>query len=166
MATIHSKMTYEEVSLETEKLYLSVLGGFQPSNSDGVSKKFKTLFLLRARAPEFWLAFQKSEEVQMGSNDPLDLWSMHIVNMLAGKLQPSAVFPFNGPLYAPCFTACPVRAFPSGTYDVASYKSDITGVYRKNCVSNGYAARRSCPLSQNFGRLTEQSSFHMRALVT
>ena len=67
---------------------------------------------------------------------------------------------------APCFTACPVRAFASGSYDVTTNKSDITGVYRKNCLSNGYAARRSCPLSQNFGRLTEQSSFHMRELVT
>lgn len=62
----------------------------------------------------------------------------------------------------PCRSACPVDAFASGTYDVATCKTYLDRP-ENDCMSSGCAVRRACPISQNFGRLEDQSAFHMRA---
>ena len=212
-------MKYEEVALEVEKICLSVLGGFHSSNGDGASKEFQTLFLLEPYGPEFWLVFRKIEEFLGRAREPLDLWSMRIFNTLAQSIDAKAVFPLDGPPYAPfysygprknkthessnklivhdqsglfvsfrgalefreyirlhnsppnpraicvtpCFTAFPVDAFASGVYNVAVCKSHSTSTESKKCLSNGCATQHSCPVSQSFGHLTEESAFHMSA---
>ena len=222
LASIHVEMTYEDVTLEAKKLFLTVLGGFHPSKGDMIEEKHQTILILGPDEPEFWLAFKKSNEFSEHLKDPLDLWSKRIVNALAHEVNAEALFPFNGPPYAPfyswslrtqriyqspikllvhdksglfvsfrgalgfseyialppikghpckncdapCSTACPVDAFAGGTYDVATCKSHITSADRKKCLSNGCAARHACPISQNSGRLKEQSAFHMKAFVT
>lgn len=66
---------------------------------------------------------------------------------------------------APCLHACPVGAFANGRYDVALCKSYLTTPRGQECLTQGCAARRACPISQRFGRLPEQSAFHMRAFL-
>lgn len=65
----------------------------------------------------------------------------------------------------PCETACPVGALaPDQAYDVpacmAHMRSEDGVACREGCM-----VRRSCPVSQRFGRLSEQSAFHMRAFL-
>lgn len=64
----------------------------------------------------------------------------------------------------PCLSACPVDAFAGPAYDVAACKADL---FRdgNDCLSRGCAVRRACPLSQSYGRVEAQSSFHMKAFL-
>lgn len=65
----------------------------------------------------------------------------------------------------PCITACPVDAFASGVYDVAACRDLIRDDGPARCLSRGCAVRRACPASQGYGRLEEQSSYHMRVFL-
>lgn len=62
----------------------------------------------------------------------------------------------------PCLTACPVNAFADGGYDVPACKSYLGTVPGQDCMMNGCAARRACPVSQHFGRVPTQSAYHMQ----
>lgn len=62
----------------------------------------------------------------------------------------------------PCLTACPVDAFATGTYEIDACKADLDRP-ENDCMSKGCAVRRACPVSQSYGRLEDQSAFHMRA---
>ncbi|MDG1431566.1 MAG: ferredoxin [Paracoccaceae bacterium] len=62
----------------------------------------------------------------------------------------------------PCITACPVGAFASGQYDVKACKTHIETSAGNDCYQ-GCKVRLACPVSQAYGRLTEQSEFHMKA---
>jgi hypothetical protein len=62
----------------------------------------------------------------------------------------------------PCITACPVMAFASGSYDVAACKAHLDTPEGAECYK-GCKVRRACPISQSYGRLEEQSEFHMKA---
>lgn len=59
----------------------------------------------------------------------------------------------------PCKTACPVDAL-GAQYDVAACKADLERT-DNTCMKRGCAARRACPISQTYGRVAEQSAFHM-----
>ncbi|MGR3506000.1 MAG: ferredoxin [Paracoccaceae bacterium] len=63
----------------------------------------------------------------------------------------------------PCIAACPVGALGQQGYDVPACRAYISGKSGADCVDNGCAVRRACPVSQSYGRLPEQSAFHMRA---
>ncbi|WP_299849499.1 ferredoxin [uncultured Roseovarius sp.] len=62
----------------------------------------------------------------------------------------------------PCRTSCPVDALTPRGYDVAACKTDLDRL-GNDCMSNGCAARRACPVSQKHGRSAAQSAFHMEA---
>ena len=62
----------------------------------------------------------------------------------------------------PCLTACPVDALRPDGYDVTACKTDLDR-QENDCMSKGCAVRRVCPASVGYGRLEEQSAFHMRA---
>lgn len=62
----------------------------------------------------------------------------------------------------PCKTACPVSALTPAGYDVAACKTYLDTSAGADCVENGCAVRRACPVSQKFGRLPAQSAYHMR----
>ncbi|WP_420568410.1 ferredoxin [Thalassovita sp.] len=66
---------------------------------------------------------------------------------------------------APCRTTCPVNALGPQGYDVPACKTFLRGPNGQECMTNGCAARRACPLSRSYGRLSEQSAFHMRAFL-
>jgi len=62
----------------------------------------------------------------------------------------------------PCLQACPVDALQPGHYDVARCKTDLDRP-ENDCMARGCAVRRACPVSRSYGRMEEQSAFHMRA---
>lgn len=65
----------------------------------------------------------------------------------------------------PCLTACPVSALEPSGYDVAACKAHIRTCDSASCQTAGCAARRACPISQQYARAPQQSAFHMRAFL-
>lgn len=64
----------------------------------------------------------------------------------------------------PCLNTCPVDAWSAETgYDLGACHGFLDTKAGQDCMTNGCAARRACPLSQRVPRLPEQSEFHMRA---
>ena len=63
----------------------------------------------------------------------------------------------------PCRTACPVEAFDGSGYDVPNCKNYLSTDAGTECMTQGCAARRICPVSAAYQRLPEQSAFHMKA---
>ena len=63
---------------------------------------------------------------------------------------------------APCRAACPVGAPTRDGYDTASCHAYLDTGPGRTCMDQGCAVRRACPVSQGYGRLPEQSAFHMR----
>ncbi|MGY6704086.1 ferredoxin [Roseinatronobacter sp.] len=62
----------------------------------------------------------------------------------------------------PCTTACPVGALTPQGYDVPACHAFLNTADGQRCMSGGCAVRAACPVSQTFGRMSEQSAFHMR----
>ncbi|NCQ23966.1 MAG: ferredoxin [Rhodobacteraceae bacterium CG17_big_fil_post_rev_8_21_14_2_50_63_15] len=60
----------------------------------------------------------------------------------------------------PCRTACPVMALKPTAYDVPACKTDLDRP-GNDCRARGCAVRRTCPISQTYGRQEAQSAFHM-----
>jgi epoxyqueuosine reductase len=67
---------------------------------------------------------------------------------------------------APCLTACPVGALSAMGYDAPSCHAFLDTGPGTECMDKGCAVRRACPLSGTYGRLTEQSAYHMRRFHT
>ena len=65
----------------------------------------------------------------------------------------------------PCLSSCPVNALSPAAYDVPACKSHITSADSADCMGQGCAARRTCPVSRGFGRLPAQSSYHMQSFA-
>ncbi|MDW4500467.1 ferredoxin [Sulfitobacter sp. D35] len=78
-------------------------------------------------------------------------------------LPPPAPPPCDTCVDQPCRSACPVDAFGGLTYDTAACKAFLDTPPGADCMERGCRARRACPVSDVFGRLPEQSAYHMRA---
>lgn len=63
----------------------------------------------------------------------------------------------------PCRKVCPVAALSPKFYDTEKCHDFLDSAPGKDCMTRGCAARRACPVSASYGRLPEQSHFHMRA---
>ncbi|MFV2051745.1 ferredoxin [Aliiroseovarius sp. YM-037] len=63
----------------------------------------------------------------------------------------------------PCLTACPVGALTGDGYDLPACHAFLDTPKGSDCMTNGCAVRRACPVSQTYGRVPEQSAFHMKA---
>lgn len=61
----------------------------------------------------------------------------------------------------PCRSACPVGAFDGTGYDVASCKTYLGTPLGQDCMAQGCAARRVCPVSQRHPRIPAHSAYHM-----
>lgn len=61
----------------------------------------------------------------------------------------------------PCRTACPIGALTAEGYDVAACKGYLGTPGGAESLAMGCGVRRSCPVSQRFGRLPAQSAYHM-----
>ena len=66
--------------------------------------------------------------------------------------------------HAPCTTACPVGALSAGApYDLDACHGFLDTPAGADCMINGCAARRACPVSAGAGRQPAQSAHHMKA---
>lgn len=63
----------------------------------------------------------------------------------------------------PCLSACPVGALGGDGYDLPTCHAFLDTPEGADCMANGCAVRRACPVSQTYGRVREQSAFHMKA---
>lgn len=62
----------------------------------------------------------------------------------------------------PCLAACPAGALTQDGYDVPACHDFLDQADGKSCLNGGCHVRRSCPVSQSYGRLAQQSAHHMR----
>jgi epoxyqueuosine reductase len=63
----------------------------------------------------------------------------------------------------PCLAACPPRALTGEGYDVPACHTFLDTAPGQDCMTQGCAVRRACPVSQAYGRVAEQSAYHMRS---
>ncbi len=63
---------------------------------------------------------------------------------------------------APCLQACPVGALTPSGYDTEACHRFLDQPEENKCLTHGCVARAACPLSETYGRLPEQSAWHMR----
>jgi epoxyqueuosine reductase len=63
----------------------------------------------------------------------------------------------------PCETACPVGALGASGYDVPACHAYLATEAGKDCLDRGCQVRRACPVSQRYGRRSDQSAYHMRS---
>jgi hypothetical protein len=63
----------------------------------------------------------------------------------------------------PCLSACPVNAFTSNGYDVASCIAHIDRARGADCMEEGCRARRACPVGAEHRYGPDEANFHMRA---
>lgn len=212
-------MDLDAIAARAARHRLAILGGFHPAAGDCAPAGTATLLLLGPAEPGFWPHVTAQPEFDDGDADPLDRWSRRVVGALAAKLDAGAVFPFDGPPWAPfhlwarrtgrawvspvaflvhdsaglmvsfrgalalpgrialpappaaapcetcaekpCLTACPVDAAGADIYDVYACHDFLDSGAGADCLSSGCAARRACPLSRSYGRLPEQSAYHM-----
>lgn len=61
----------------------------------------------------------------------------------------------------PCLSACPAGALTVDGYDVPACHTFLDGPDGAEHLKMGCAVRRACPISQSYGRLPEQSAYHM-----
>lgn len=61
----------------------------------------------------------------------------------------------------PCTIACPVGALTDKGYDTDACHAYLDTVAGKECMTKGCLVRRACPVSQRFGRDSDQSAYHM-----
>lgn len=83
---------------------------------------------------------------------------------LPGRLElpPAPAAPCDSCADQPCRSACPVAALGPSGYDVPGCKTDLDRA-GNDCMAQGCAVRRACPVSAGAGRSPAQSAFHMRA---
>ena len=86
-------MKFTELSQRAREIHLSVLGVLTEAN--------ESIVLLGPAEPGFWTNFTSAPEYLDGSEHPLDRWSRRIITQLAKDCGGTAVFPFDGPPYAP-----------------------------------------------------------------
>jgi hypothetical protein len=75
---------------------------------------------------------------------------------------PPAASPCETCAGQPCRTACPVSAMTEAGYDVPACHAFLDTPPGADCRGRGCAVRRACPVSAEYGRLPEQSAYHMR----
>ncbi len=202
---------------------LALRGAFHATEGDGTPDRTGTLLMLGPDEPRFWAVFTASPEYRDGAANPMDRWSKRVIGALADRWGGTAIFPYDGPPYAPfiswatatgqcwpapvgllvhdaaglfisyrgavavpehlplpdapsspcltcadtpCATACPVGALaPGQDYDVPACRAHVQSDAGQACRDGGCLVRRACPVSQTFGRLAEQSAFHMAAFL-
>jgi len=63
----------------------------------------------------------------------------------------------------PCLGACPVGAFAQGGYDVDACVRHIAAPAGRDCMAEGCAARRACPVGTEHRQTADAAGFYMRA---
>ncbi|NKB58214.1 MAG: hypothetical protein GKS00_17960 [Alphaproteobacteria bacterium] len=94
---------------------LILRGGFHPGPDDDAPPGTETLLLIGNAGPALWRVF---ESAQPTGQDSLNYWTKDILTAIAAQFVATAVYPFEGPPYAPFFAwakrAEPVHPSPLG----------------------------------------------------
>jgi len=94
-------MTLAALSQALAAHHLAVLGGFHPDLTDGTPDWCGTLLLIGPDEPGFWPHFTASAEYGDDAPNPMDRWSVRVLNDIAAEFGGSALFPFGGPPWHP-----------------------------------------------------------------
>lgn len=94
-------MTWAALQAAARAAGLALRGAFHPGPRDAAPAGSGTLVLLGPDEPRFWPPFTRSPEYLDGAPDPLDRWSKRVAGELAAAFGGEAVFPYDGPPYAP-----------------------------------------------------------------
>jgi hypothetical protein len=76
---------------------------------------------------------------------------------------PAAAHPCETCVGRPCLSACPVGAFTASGYDVAACAAHLAAPAGADCMEQGCAARRACPIGAAHAYPPEALRFYMRA---
>jgi len=95
---------------------LCLRGGFYPAADDGVpaladGQTPATVVLIGNIGPSLWPEFSGSAEAADGAPDPLNRWTLRVIESIAGEVGAVPLFPFGGPPYLP-FQRWAVKAEP------------------------------------------------------
>ncbi|EPX76854.1 hypothetical protein [Litoreibacter arenae] len=77
------------------------------------------------------------------------------------SLPPPSPKPCDTCAAQPCRTACPAGALTEAGYDVPECHAFLDTDAGREHLTNGCNVRRACPVSQSYGRVREQSAYHM-----
>jgi hypothetical protein len=107
---------------------LTVRGAFHPEPGDAAPDDTGTLVMLGPDEPAFWDLFTASAEYRDDHPHALDRWSKRVLSDLAAPLLARAVFPYDGPPYAP-FLRWAERCGTSWSSPVGLLVHDVAGLF-------------------------------------
>ena len=96
VVTFHQQITYTSINDKLKNNGLILRGGF---NQDD-----QTTLLIGPDEPDFWKYFRNSSEYKDGLLDPMDRFSKRVIGQLSSKISSKAVYPSDGPPYAPFYS--------------------------------------------------------------
>ena len=96
MATFQQQVTYTYINEKLKKSGLILRGGFVQDD--------QTTLLIGPNEPIFWEFFTNASEYNDSLPDPMDRWSKRVIGEIATDLNSRAVYPSDGPPYAPFYT--------------------------------------------------------------
>lgn len=65
----------------------------------------------------------------------------------------------------PCLSACPVKAFSGGGYDVSACRAHLRSGAGETCLGGSCLARRACPAGAEYHYGEDHARFHMEAFL-
>ncbi|MBY6159881.1 ferredoxin [Mameliella alba] len=125
---------------------LRVRGALHPGPGDGAPEGTGTLLLLGPDEPRFWSLFSRSPEYTDKSADPLDRWSKRVVRTLAEDWNATALFPSDGPPYAP-FLAWALGTGRAWSSPVGMLVHDAAGLFISYRAAVALTARLDLPVT-------------------
>lgn len=93
--------TLEAIRSAAAETGLALVGAFHPEPSDGLDASVGTLVLLGPGGPEMWQVFSASPEARDRQANPMNRWSVRVIDVLASRLGARALYPFEGPPWLP-----------------------------------------------------------------
>jgi hypothetical protein len=95
-------VTLDDIRTAIEAQGLAFRGALHRDHTDSsIDTQICTLVLVGFTGRENWAGFASSPEASDGRPDPLDRWSRRIIGAIAAAFGATAIFPFDGPPWAP-----------------------------------------------------------------
>jgi len=108
--------------------HLQVIGIVAANTEDPVPPNTNSILLLGPNEPGYWQYFRAQPEYSDHRPDPMDRWSARVISTLASQFCGTAIFPFQGPPYAP-FLDWALRSGRAWTSPVGMLVHDTAGLF-------------------------------------